>query len=313
MIDAINRKFQYITPICRLLIRAIPPTFLLLSTACQAFSTNLPPGVSPDQPVAYPYPSQGTLLPVPLTAPTAGNVTQEHFRLSTANRTAPADVDQEVSYGGLGGGTNTCFESAPSYTSPVIESVSKNIELLRMAGIITCGWKNKEYIELTLRDPDGRVKKEIVRTVLEKNGMPENTATFSQTYYAQFNFTLGSDDPVGKYMVTITGPDGKLQDTLDVKKPDGPLLSRVSDQELILYGFAPNETVRLIAYVSLGDKYSFVGWQKYRVDSTGKLSIAVEKFYDYVAIGNISGEVDQFIYNLDPLPEPMSMLKNILK
>jgi hypothetical protein len=81
-----------------------------------------------------------------------------------------------------------------------------------------------------------------------------------------------------------------VETTIKIYLPSEPRLYSVDDTKLVLYGFVPNETVRLFAYrEELLLKFS--GWSQYQVDSSGKLVLKAPNHVIYYVVGNLSGLV----------------------
>jgi len=114
-----------------------------------------------------------------------------------------------------------------------------------------------------------------------------------------YELPISSSMDVGDYTVILDSPNGHVETTVHVFRPSTPRLYLVGDNELVLYGFAPNETVRLFDYVRspLLEKMRFIGWAQYRVEASGMLSIRVPDPLSpdhmmYYVVGDQSGAVE---------------------
>jgi hypothetical protein len=203
------------------------------------------------------------------------------FDFSTANQIPPEGILEEISFYGGGGGVFCAGDEQ----FPKISYEPMDGELMTLSTMIACGWQAGEVLIGAIQYPDGRIVTQTIPTDI-KNPGSENK------YYAFLGFKPAINDPVGLYYFTLEGKDGKVEADAYFSKPTGPHIFRSDNNHLFLYGFAPNETVKLIHY---GENRRFAGWQEYRVDLDGNLSIEISvgtnPFLTYFfAIGDQSGE-----------------------
>lgn len=235
-----------------------------------------PTALPPDTPTAA----------VPTEAPTA-EVTVDPdlpavFSLPGASQELPENMMEELMFfGGAGGGYDPC-ENAPQGTlsvpepdTPVVIFGSASEEKC----VVVCGWKPEDAVQITLTAPDS--------SMIDYPGQ----VLYGGTVFFCPEFRV--DDPLGSYQLRAEGESGEIETRFEVVRPEKPTLTE-REGELILYAFAPDEKVRVFAYApeELGRSQKFAGWQEYRVDEDGKLSIELVggDELDYFALGVSSGE-----------------------
>lgn len=152
-----------------------------------------------------------------------------------------------------------------------------------------CGWERGGEVDVTIDFPDGRTRSAVIET--EK---------IFDAPVATYTYEWHPGDPTGLYAFTMRGPGGIVNDTLEIVAPDGPRLYRLENGDLWLYGFWPNEAVRLFEYglaarQGAAQEYRLVHWQSLTVDEVGQLSIQTDDDPQfppaYVVVGDRSGEV----------------------
>lgn len=220
-----------------------------------------------------------------------GSPPVETFSLQDANKILPEDVLQEVSFGGQGGGSDKkmCGDPSKTYLEPTLEFAPVKVEWLdHPGGIAICGWGANELVSLTITYPDGSISKETLES-FDSEGI---TATFYDAPIPSVN------DQIGTYYYLFEGESGEINHNINVYIPAEPRLYYLYTDKTIyglyLYGFSPNERVRLLVYASPSDKLlskSLTAWSEYNVDSDGQLiiKIANELSGNYLAVGDLSG------------------------
>jgi hypothetical protein len=214
-----------------------------------------------------------------------GNITSgqafepnEEFIWSTANGVSPNDVLEEISYYGQGGGQYCTGDEK----KPVMTYEPLNEELMTLSTLIACGWERNEILTGTIKYPNG---KSVTSKIQTKSDEDSN--------YGIFGFRPAIDDPPGIYVFTLEGKKGRVEAKARFSKPNGPRLFQFDNGNLLLYGFAPKENVRLFVYFD----NKLAAWQEYQVNQSGQLIIKYlvpNKNYELVllmAIGDQSGEV----------------------
>lgn len=215
------------------------------------------------------------------------------FDLATANQISPIDILQEVTYYAGGGGPDPDLCTRPQiFTQPMDQ------ELMVLNGLAVCGLPSARTLTGSIVYPDGRV---VVQSVQARS--------VGKTYLGELTFKPKIDDPVGQYRFILEGEDGRFEASASYRKPNGPRLFKIDNRHILLYGFAPEESVRLFYYKGTGgDKWAFGGWQNYQTDAEGQLVVSVsigqgeDDFdnnnlgvyywpYTIIAVGEKSGEV----------------------
>lgn len=203
------------------------------------------------------------------------------FDLKSANKVPPADIINQISFSGQGGG-DLC--KASSYPSPVI--VSDPIptqELMVYSYMAACGWGKNEKLTGSVKFPNGQIQNFSV--VAEVS---------SKSYLGIIRFRPGVNDPIGKYTLTITGNSKSVQASANYTSPKGAHLYKLDSNHLLLYGFSPSESARFFFYASK-DKSLLKGWQEYITGADGRLeiqtSMKIEESDFFVATGKKTGEI----------------------
>lgn len=209
--------------------------------------------------------------------PTSGN-----FDANRANNALPNDVLQEVSYFS-GGGPVGCENE--QYDIPRIDSAQTSQgELMEDIHVLTCGWKINESVKVTIDFPNGQTLSS------QELALDDNSGS---TGFVLGSLTPTLDDPTGKYRFIFQSNTTTLEWSMTVSQPKGARRRWISDSELFLYNFRPNEKVRLFAYDSSNPgTLRFVAWQEYQVGSTGQLKITVsnkKNLFRYLIVGSQSG------------------------
>lgn len=153
-------------------------------------------------------------------------------------------------------------------------------ELMEGIAIIGCNWPGGEQLTLRIRYPNGR----IVETILPVQGQGGNKGGI---YY---NFRPSLDDPAGRYNVTIKGNSAEASGYLNFVKPAGTDVYWLGNNQLLLRGFAPSETVQVVAYNTTNQ---FQGWSDYQVGKDGSLMLPIELPPGYFIL------VSSFVKGLD--------------
>jgi hypothetical protein len=203
--------------------------------------------------------------------------TTSKFNISSSNHVAPDDILKEISFFAIGGGGGYCPKE--SYPVPVISYEPKDEELVTTSVLVTCGWQAGERLKGTIKYPNGKT---ITQNIFPKLSYGE--------YYATLSIKPTINDPTGNYVFTLKGNNVTLTSTAYFRKPAGPRIFQADNTHLLLYGFAPRESIRLF-YYDIHGKLS--GWQSYTVDSKGQLVIEISTNMNgyFFALGERTGEV----------------------
>jgi len=197
----------------------------------------------------------------------------------------PADVLKEVAYySGLGGCNDYCGAPPPPCLQPTFLQLESEKEWLSHVNIQMCGWQPAENISVTMT-----YQGSIFQTFeVQANSGGE----------AWYSLPVTSMVP-GIYSVILDAPSGHLETKFNIYMPSTPRMYSVSDTKLILFGFSPNENIRLFAYEMIFfnppdyNALHLSGWSSYQVDSSGMLIVNVP--YDigiaYFVVSEVSGLV----------------------
>jgi len=208
-----------------------------------------------------------------------------NFSTNGDNAVPPADVLEEVTYGGIGGGS----DCPVAYPAPIMTSFTEEAELMSVAELRTCGWKPGQRLTGKVTYTDGR-------TYVKAISVSDKQSDFGT---AILEFVPLITDPVGIYLFEIS--DGSVTFTAKVKfrLPDEPRLYKLSDQQLLFYSFTPREKVRLFMYScregsSSGycNLWGFSSWQKFQIGENGQLLVNAPVDGNYfVAISQAGTEI----------------------
>lgn len=204
----------------------------------------------------------------------------DSFDLSSANKIPPDGILEEIEYYGQGG--RDCYDL--TYPEVKIDFPPTDEELMVESMMISCGWQEDDIVTGTIIYPDGRSASKTIELEEDMSG---------NTFAAKLRFAPTLDDPVGTYTFIIEGDRGKVSATASFREPVGARIFFVDADTILLFGFSPEEAVTLYCYAS----GKFMGWQDYKVDSTGKLFLnAPTEKCNFAAIGTESGEVHSISY-----------------
>jgi hypothetical protein len=211
------------------------------------------------------------------------------FSPSTINTIPPADILPEITYYGGGGGF-----CEGTYTQPVIETnfTTRSANLLQKISILSCGWAPNDQVAIKVRQPDGQ-EKSFTQTV-------ESTFMGDSLW---FEYATDLNSPQGTYLFSFSGSNGEASYSIPVSLSPGVFIKEVSGNKgrLMLFGFQPNETVRLFEYQRRPNDFAamLLGWREYTVDSAGIFETEFEIHTDgniFVALGTVSsGEASNLL------------------
>jgi LysM repeat protein len=250
-------------------------------------------------PVAIVRPSAtyvATLPPTPTTPPEI-NLDQQNL-----DQALPSDVFQEINYGGQGGGGPFCSHLATPdqflpYPQVFLQAVSymgdqKNTNVFYLNTDIlveSCGWDSGDDVTATLVYPDGKTES----IPVEINEMNGDRAGSSK-------FFINLDSPAGDYKAVFQGTGGRKGTiTLTLLPVDSPRIRSISSDNNLdksfLYGFQPNESVRLLFFELHEDVFRYYGSKTVQVDQKGTLSVnfQTDKPALVFAIGSVSGKAKE--------------------
>lgn len=240
--------------------------------------------------IAKPTNETTTIDPtIQLTLPVQERV---NFSVSSSNQTLPEDILQEVSFFlGGNGGEAICRQSNGVF--PIEDPDHEGlVELGQKIHFAICGWQ-RENSTVIVTLPDGQTE------LIEATYYGDNASGISQIMFA---FYPDINSPAGTYTFTFSGFEIYPQVTVEVAEPSGPrLIWDKPEDKIIIFGFNPNEPVRLLAYRSTENNMfvgTLVGWQAYETDSNGQLIIQVEadsSVDGFAVVGDTSGMAESFV------------------
>ncbi|MCK5313832.1 MAG: SH3 domain-containing protein [Anaerolineales bacterium] len=267
--------------------------------------TLVPPTSLPDEvPTDTPPSPTDTITVAPQNTPTniatsTPQVSVASFSDSSWLTVPPDDILEQLAYGGMGGGggdgedVDICDELFP--TPEIIYEYAETIELFRSSWITVCGLTPDEFVSISQYRPDGEI---VVEDIV---------ADLSGGLIYKFEPTFG--DLVGQYVIDFSSSSGNSAAAVTVTEPDGPRLVELEDDVLLLlYNYAPNESVRLFVYTHQGRTRNIYAWQELRIDGKGQLLVEMDlppapsdleffRYYTYHAVGDVSNPGgDDLIY-----------------
>ena len=166
--------------------------------------------------------------------------------------------------------------------------------------IESCGWQRDESVTLTFIYPDGRIQTSTMQSIRD----PAIDA-----YAVSFTIRTRLTDPIGDYTYRLTGRLHTTQRTLTVSSPSRGRM-KTTDAGELLYGFKPNEMIRLFLYKVDNEKCLLAGWQELTANSDGQILVQLDlptgEAYAVIAVGEISGEVRNwpFDHRCSPILRP---------
>jgi hypothetical protein len=200
------------------------------------------------------------------------------FSLSSVNTTLPENILAEITFYGGGGGL-----PLSAFNKPAIYSDVGDEELMTLNTLVICGLSSGQTLIGKVLYPDGRIFTDDIQALPDNEG--------GGKYFAKFSFKPQINDPVGLYVFSLDGVDGKFETNAYYRKPDGPRLFKIDNTHILFYGFTPQENVKLYYYKHIAEKpdpirwWQFVGWKEFKTDNIGQLVVLV-------SIGQGDGEFD---------------------
>jgi hypothetical protein len=220
------------------------------------------------------------------------------FSLSVANTNAPEDILEEVEYYGGGGGLYVPCQIAQNKTETLYIDKIDIFYVGLPFKVVACGWQENEIVTVTWIRPDEIWQEKIEIAKYEVEADTSNFLPFVQLFdYAPVNV------PSGEYTFQFSGTSGTLEGSFFVPEADSAQFLWITPEngvEFILYNFQPEEEVRLFVYERKKQKdwtiawAQLIGWQAYRLDSSGRLIISILDFDEdnfYAVVGEQSGQV----------------------
>lgn len=242
-----------------------------------------------------------TISSTPLVKYISFEIDPVEFSIQESKHTTPSDVLRELSYsGGFGGGGADCSEDP--LDSPIINYFKKEdgFEWQENIDAISCGWDEGMNVQISLSLPDAE-------PLIEKNEIASSYGDVGLYYDIPLN------TQPGEYELKFIGRSETVETLIKIIQSEEPRLYQI-DNQLILFNFLPNENVRLLIYTGTNDYVFFrpalldssmfgyvelVAWEEYQVDEAGQLILNLlhldqNEYYEYIVIGDQSGEVHLF-------------------
>lgn len=212
----------------------------------------------------------------------------EVFSPETIDRVSPDEILEEVSYY-PGGGVVTCSETVldrPKFYVLAPEAIE--VDWMGTFSVFVCGWKPDEAVALSITYPDTTVETKILVA------QPWDTLV---NYAIVYDFPLDLNLQAGDYHIVFEGESGTFEQIYRVGLSPTPHLYSISHNNskyLVLYGFAPDESIRILSYQTISEeRWGFVGWKAYQVNQDGRLLIEIVDGGSYFfALGNVSGLIE---------------------
>lgn len=256
---------------------ALAPTFTPAAEINQppasAPPTQTPPAGAPEQEPTL-APSSAAPVEVPAHTPSSGasSLTGSSINENTG------EIIEEIAFFGIGGpGGVKC---AVPQTRPIFDEEVSAGEIMDTVSLSSCGWQPDEMVTVTMTDPLGQsVSFELKAEVQEYSDNPSG--------FVDLDYQPPLDAPAGDYTFSLQGSSGEVATTVNFSQPEGAHLVPLSDdpfhaiwelpvgpsQRLQLFGFAPEEPIRLIVYSQNG--WKFYGYQDFTAGLDGRLFIDV--------------------------------------
>ncbi len=193
------------------------------------------------------------------------------FSESALDANLPPDILQELAHVGW-------YNYPPSSGTQTASfcSLPERAELGQPMDFWICGLGQQPASTLTIHFPDGRQKSRQI-----------DNSNAQESLYLRFITSL--DYPEGTYRFVWQGNNKTITGSVRFGNPSVPTAVSTADS-IFLFGFAPNERVRVFAYLN----QKFIGSQTFRVNSEGKGQVklgqrAGEWFFQ--VIGDSSGKL----------------------
>lgn len=267
----------------------LPVVFLM--TGCTSTSTTRVEQYS-TRSVLAPTQRPATVAAVPSESESAS------FSMSTADTRRPSDIREEVNVFTGGGGGIPCESNSAARIVIWNTDDSNQIEVFPMslsdtsAGTIaiqTCGWTSTGSLPVVITYPDGRTETRTTQVNRSSDGGLE----------AYYYLDLGQNPQLGAYSLKFDGNSRNMYADFRLVRPSTPRLYTLSNGDVILWNFRPNEQVFLFAYEIYGAYDSaarFLAYQEFytNMDGTLYINVNMSRTTAYAAFGLITGQVAEY-------------------
>ena len=233
----------------------------LAPTQAPPLTPQLTPMQTPAATATRPRPSVAYATPPPV----------EAFPSTRSGQAAPDGIRDAISSADLGPRPVVCGapEASPrvSASPPLFPydgpAWNKPLEL------ISCGWKPGEPVTVSVVLPGGR-------SVVLGSGQSDARGA------AVYVFNGSRTDPFGTYRFVFAGGKDRAEFQVQLAQPAGARLFLESDGMLYLFGFRPDELVRLFEYCApssrpQNERMPLTAWQIFSVDGRGQLLVKLNR------------------------------------
>ena len=257
--------------------QALAPTVLAEGLSASPAETGTPlPQITPAVPTNAVQ--EMKYLPTRTISPPANTAPADEpplFSSSTLNPHPPDNILEEFSYAmGSGPGDemgafpNDAECQAASGQPTLVSSLegiiaADSVPQFTAKTIHACGWRAGETVHIILSYPDGRTA--------------QSEMAADAQGHVEYTYQPEIGDLSGSYRVALEGNGGRVEAGFEVTSPARPGILHRQDR-LLIYGFAPGETVRLLAYQRLNADTDgrLVGWQDFAANADGRLPLKLD-------------------------------------
>ena len=211
-------------------------------------------------------------------------------------------LDELYYFVGGGGGDINCKQVAkqPYFETPndTLLNSRPTQEIQTSFELASCNWPVDDEIKLTINFPDGQ---EYSKTFIATDKFGAGLTGITHFFKTDIR-----TDPFGIYTVIWSNEAIKLQHEIEVTAPPAARMTRDSweaNTGFLLYGFRPNEEVKLVVlkptnnHEAVGEA-AVQGVANFQTNNDGQLHVKLDFKEDdrvsFIAIGNESGEVPEY-------------------
>jgi hypothetical protein len=234
--------------------------------------------------VSSPQENNGVTPPMMSASAAPGSASMD-LSVNSLNATPPADIRDEVLYfGGLGGGVDCTTQNYQTPTGVLAIDADKlhpaETILVYACGLPVVG----ENVGIKVELPDNTITES---SQIAQQSIRGSVGEVSLEYHVKLNA------PIGTYHFVFQGAGWSLDQSIVVHEITHPSLI-LDNNQLIFLKFQQHEKIRVFVYMPHGAQNArLLGWQEVQADEKGQLRMTTDSTNGlYVAIGDLSGEVD---------------------